>query len=55
MQPSVQPQTVKSATFHSGAQLQHAKAAAMPARPATPKTGTRFLDFLMTALAGRAF
>ena len=58
MQPSVQPQTVKSATFRSGAQFQHAKVAATSATTATAtatKTGTRFLDFLMTALAGCAF
>jgi hypothetical protein len=56
MQPTVQPQTMKSATSRSSAQLQLAKAATTSATPATaPKTGARFLDYLMTALAGRAF
>jgi hypothetical protein len=53
MQPSVQSQTVKSAIVRSSTQFQRTNAATTPARPATaPKTRTRFLDFLMTALAG---
>jgi len=52
MQATMQPQTVKSATANSAANLVQARPTARPASGS--KTGTRFLGFLMSALGAWA-
>jgi hypothetical protein len=52
MQATARPQIVKTGSPLSGDKHQQTNTAARPA--SAPKAGPRFLDFLMTALAGCA-